>query len=225
MPPTAKLPAAVVFDFDGLLIDTETPLVEGWRETYASVGVPFPERLFHDAVGSASTMFDPLEPLRAAGCDAAVLHQLVAQARQRHHQLVKLQPLLPGVRDLLEEARQRGVPLGIASNSSSRWVAPHLATHAIADFFRAVCTRNDVAQCKPAPDVYLTAFARLGVEPARSLALEDSSRGVAAAVAAGARCIAVPGATTGAHDFSRAHAVIASLAGRTLGELAALAGL
>ena len=110
--------------------------------------------------------------------------------------------------------------MGIASNSSRRWVAGHLERLGL-DGWACVRCREDVARAKPAPDLYLSAVECLEVAPWEALAVEDSGAGVMAAKAAGLACVAVPSALTASHDFSQADLMLGSLADRSFTEVAA----
>lgn len=118
---------------------------------------------------------------------------------------------LPGVAGLLDEARARAVPVGIASSSSGEWVLGYLSRFGLADRFQAVVTRDMVHRPKPDPELYLAACARLDAAPAMSVALEDSVNGVSAALSAGMVCIAVPNRITWDFDLTSAHMVASSL--------------
>jgi putative hydrolase of the HAD superfamily len=129
-------------------------------------------------------------------------------AQRRRNRFLELSAelaVLPGVVRLLDEARAAGVPCAIASSSESHWVNGYLKRFAIKDRFLHVVTRDLVPRPKPYPDLYREACLRLGVEPERSVALEDSVNGVKAAIAAGLVCIAVPNSVTARFDLSCAH--------------------
>jgi HAD superfamily hydrolase (TIGR01549 family) len=199
---------AVVFDMDGLLLDTET-LWQGAEE-----------ELFR-RYGDVFTMDDKLAVMgttaeATAAYYAQRLHRsyeegvaLFEEMRQIMLGLLKLQVSgRPGAIELVERLRGR-IPLALASNSSSDIVGTALATARLSDAFDAVVTSDDVAEGKPAPDIYLLACERLDVRPEDALALEDTASGIAAAKAAGLACIAVP--QFAETDVSAADRVIDSL--------------
>ena len=123
---------------------------------------------------------------------------------------------MSGIAQLLDQLGGAGIPVGIASSSPARWVVPAVTRLGIASRVRTIVTADDVSRRKPEPDLYLEALRRLGVEASRSVAIEDSSPGVAAAVAAGLWTIAIPHALTVRHDLSRAHLQVASAAALTV---------
>ncbi|MBO0706876.1 MAG: HAD-IA family hydrolase [Candidatus Dormibacteraeota bacterium] len=213
---------AIVFDFDGLVVDTEGPVFEGWRSLYQSLGQELSEELWADVIGHGAGWFDPFPDLEAAvggPLDREALHQA---RRAKELELVASQPVLPGVLDWIARAQELGLGLGVASSSSLRWVNGHLDRLGITAF-RCVRGRDSVAEgrTKPAPDLYLSAVSCLGVTPSEAVAIEDSGVGLTAAKSAGLRCVAVPGPLTLRNDFSAADLRLGSLAERTLDEVLA----
>jgi HAD superfamily hydrolase (TIGR01509 family) len=193
---------ALIFDFDGLILDTETPEYEAWRNFYQQNGQDLPLAMWGQIVGGrAASDFDPLthlEHLTGKRYDSEAVHaQIAAEARRQ----VEGQAPRPGTVALLRAARAAGLRLAVASSSSHAWVDGHLQRLGLAGFFDAVRCRDDVPRTKPFPDLYQAALAALGVEPAAAVALEDSPNGVAAARAAGLRVIAVPNPVTNALQF------------------------
>jgi len=211
---------ALVFDFDGLIIDTETPLIDAWARLHEQAGHAYARDDAHRLVGHVEIDFDPWTAFGPTADRAA----LDTAHRQLTRELVSRQPVLPGVLACLQEARVRGLKLGIASNSSHRHVDGHLARLGLAAWFDGTCCREDVAAGKPAPDLYQTITRRLGVAPTEAIAFEDSSAGVLAAQRAGLWVVAVPNPSTHGHDFSAAHLVLPSLAAQPLAQLLARFG-
>ncbi len=186
---------ALIFDFDGLLVDTETPAYQSWVEIYRQHGAELPRELYQQDIGTAG-VFDAVGELqRLTGKELD--KDIVWEARQvlKEHMSVD-QPLLPGVTTIIEEAQSLGLPIAVASSSSRRWVDGWLERHAVRAFFQCIVTSDDVAYVKPAPDLFLKAATCLGIAPAHCLVFEDSPNGMMAAAAAGIRCIAVPGPLT-----------------------------
>jgi len=209
---------AVVFDFDGTILDTETPEFEEWREAFRARGHDLTLEVWQHSVGTVGA-YDPcahLADLTGVPLDHEALRQ---QVYARHQTRCEAQPLLPGVVDRVREARAAGLKTAVASSSISEWVEGWLARHRIRDLFDAVCTRDQVAQVKPAPDLFLLAAARLGVAPEECLAFEDSPNGIRAARAAGMRCVAIPNPLTRHLPLGEADLVVESLADHSLDEI------
>lgn len=206
---------ALIFDFDGLIIDTETPLIDAWAAMHQRAGLAYSRDDAHRLVGHVGIDFDPWTAF-GPGADRA---QLGAEHKRLTRELVAGQPVRPGVRDRLDEARARGLKLGVASNSSHRHVDGHLTRLGLFAGFDLVCCRDDVAAVKPAPDLYLAVTRRFGVAPTEAIAFEDSTAGTLAARSAGLWVVAVPNPSTHEHDFAAAHLVLSSLAAATLPQL------
>ncbi len=206
---------ALVFDFDGLILDTETPLIEAWLQIHTRAGLACDREEALRLIGEVDYTYDQW---RAFGPDA---DRTALEQEYRHlaRAILQRQALLPGARERLEEARQFGLPLGIASNSHHRSIDRHLERLGLMEFFRVVRCRDDVARAKPDPDVYLAVLAALGVEGHEAIAFEDSHAGSLAAKRAGMRCVAVPNPCTLQHDFSHADLRATSLAEVSLSEL------
>lgn len=211
--------AALIFDFDGLIFDSETPDYQSWQETYASFGVALPLDVWNQNIGTVD-FFNPythLEELVGRPLDRQAIH---AARKRRDIELLAQQGIMPGVLDYLQEAQALGLRVGIASSSRRDWVEGHLARLGLDGRFPTICGRDDVGdRAKPDPAVYLEAVARLGVLPRHALALEDSPNGAVAAKAAGLWCVAVPNRMTRSLPFPPLDGRLDSLADLPLGEL------
>ncbi len=208
----------LIFDFDGLLLDTETPAFESWRRIYAEFGVELPLALWKEALGTAHG-FDALAHLRAR-LGADLDWRAIAERRQLLKQeLSASQPLLPGVLTILDEAEALGLPCAVASSSGRGWVYGWLERHAILARFVCVRTADDVARTKPDPELFLSAAACLGLAPQECLVFEDSPNGILAAHAAGMRCVAVPGAISSQLSLPPAELTLARLDALPLAEI------
>jgi len=203
---------AVVFDCDGLLVDTETAWTRAERVLYARRGHEFTVDHKRELLGtSGATARATIErhlglPAGAGGALQQELHVLVLD------EVAAYAPPMPGAVELVRALRARGTPIALASNSPREHVDLALETSGFAGSFAAVVTPEDVGLPKPAPDLYAEAVRRLGAAPAGAVALEDSPTGVASARAAGKFVIGVPsfpGVTLDA-----AHLVVASLDAR-----------
>jgi len=208
---------ALIFDFDGLIIDSEVPVAESWREIFEREGVPFPEDLWRTMVGTRENddvLWNELERLTGRRFPA---EQLEPPRRARSIELASCLGPLPGIIDMLDFAASVGVPVAIASSSSSGWVRGHLERLGLLARFAIVCTKEDASRTKPDPAVYVEVVRRLGVDASHAVAFEDSAPGVASAKAAGLIVVAVPGSFTEDMDFSAADLVLGSLGERELG--------
>jgi putative hydrolase of the HAD superfamily len=209
---------AVIFDFDGLVIDSETPIFAIWSEIYRDHGGELTMDQWRHALGTHNG-FDPYAELaRQTGVHLS-REEWLPRVRDEHWRRCETEPLRPGVADRLHEAQTLGLPAAVASSSSLAWVGPWLTRHGLRDLVRAVCTRDDVQRVKPAPDLFLLAAERLGVTPPECVVFEDTPNGLAAAHAAGMWAIAVPSPLTQTMEFPAPHLTLASLAARTLAEL------
>jgi HAD superfamily hydrolase (TIGR01509 family) len=201
---------AVIFDFDGLMVDTEWPAFEAWTAIYREHGAELALERWVACVGTQGG-FDPcahLKELCGRPVDAAAL---LADKERRKASICSTLPLMPGVAAVNAEARALQLGVAVASSYDAAWVHGHLRRLDLFTTLDAILTRDDVARVKPHPDLYLAAAARLAVQPGDCLVLEDSLNGVLAARAAGARCIAVPNRVTGKLDFNVADARLTSL--------------
>ena len=211
---------ALIFDFDGLIMDTESPEVEAWQAIYAEYGQQFPlQQWVRDVVGSAVTNFDPAVHL--ASLTGLPLDLPDLRARTNSYRLKKQGELsaLPGVTDYVKDARRLGLWLAIASSSQHAWVDGYLRQLSLQDYFSAVICREDVVNIKPEPDLFLAALAALKLEPEEALVLEDSPNGILAARRAGLRVVAVPNPITRHGDMGDPDLQLTSLASMPLNNL------
>ncbi len=208
---------ALIFDFDGLIVDTETPALQSWQMLYAEYERSFPIELWQDALGSRHGFngLDHLASLLDAehAFDAA---QAAARRLEIKRQLSASQPLLPGVSAILDQAEAMDLLCAIASSNHRWWVEGWLRQHGIYERFVCVCTAEDVAQTKPAPDLFLRAAECMHVEAGACLVFEDSPNGIIAARAAGMRCVVVPGSVSRLLKLPDADLLLQSLDAMTL---------
>jgi len=201
---------AVIFDMDGLMIDSEPLHKEAWQITLRRFGYELDEALFAQLVG-----------LRTRE-DAVLLREhfhlpvkAEVLARQRNDLFLASLPgrvkPMPGLRELIAQVRGCGLFSAVATSGERRYVDAVVRELNLDGVFDAMAVAEDVARGKPAPDVYLLAARRLGLPPAQCLALEDAPNGVLAAKAAGMQCVAVPNETTRSLDLSAADASLPSL--------------
>lgn len=209
---------ALVFDFDGLILETEGPDYQSWREVYQEHGRELPMSIWGDVIGRGHHHFDPYRALVAQLGHDLDRERVLGRRRARHLEMIAGLEILPGVRETVDQARQMGLALGVASSSSRSWVLGHLERLGL-DGFSCVRCRDDVERTKPDPDLYLAVCECLGVRPEEAVALEDSANGIAAAKAAGLRCVAVPNLMTAGLDLTSADLRLHSLAEISLADL------
>jgi HAD superfamily hydrolase (TIGR01509 family) len=211
---------ALVFDFDGLILDTESALIGAYADQHALHGRPFDRARFLESVGHADYAFDPWHAFEKRADRAA----LETERRRRNRELELLLPVLPGVTTLLEAGRAAGLRLGVASNSRHPHVEGHLQRLGLRGYFEFFACREDVPSPKPEPDVYRLVLAHFGLRGHEAIAFEDSQTGILAATRAGLHTVAVPGPSTLHHDFAQATMRVASLADVALPDLLARLG-
>lgn len=209
---------ALLFDFDGLLLDTETPDYEVWCSIYREHGFELPREKWGSIIGTSMAFFDAAEHLSLLTerrLDSASL-------RDRHslesHAMTFMQPVMPGVLDYLHEAKRLGLKMAIASSSSHSWVDTHAKRLGIFDYFDNVITSDEVGinRTKPHPDLFLLALDRFKVRANEAIVFEDSPNGVRAAQAAGIFVVAVPNSVTSLLTIENANLTLNSLADLSL---------
>ena len=210
---------ALIFDFDGLIVDTESAIYEAWRDLYVAHGHDLPLPTYVQCVGSVFGHYDPMAALESliGGPVDWDTHLPMKDSRIRAGQ--QGLDTMPGIRELLAEARTAEIPCVVASSSQRTHVEGWLNRVGIMDRFQFVRSRDDVARAKPFPDLFLLAAEGLDLAPEETLVLEDSSNGLRAALAAGAPCLIVPSPVTRGSDFTGAAALRETLAGTTLDHL------
>jgi HAD superfamily hydrolase (TIGR01509 family) len=206
----AKPIKGLIFDFDGLIVDTEGPGFQAWSEIYESHGCSLPFEKYSDCIGTIHG-FDLHGYLEEQSGSVLDRDSVEAACNVRWMDLVRQQPLLPGIASCVSAARARGLKLAVASSSTNAWVTGNLRRYSLLNHFDAICTRDDVAAVKPDPALYVLALARLGVEAPEAIAFEDSPHGILAAKRAGIFCIAVPNPLTVKLALDRADLRLTSL--------------
>lgn len=199
---------ALVFDFDGLILDTETPILQAWEELHAEAAVPYSPDHAAKIVGHVDIAFDPwisFSPLT----DRSALDR---EHKKRSREILGRQKILPGVEAFLRDARRLKLRVGIASNSHHAWVDTHLGRLGLSSFFEVVKCRDDVDRGKPEPDLYQAVLHAFGLTGPEAIAFEDSEAGSLAAKRAGLWCVAIPNPSTRQHSFGHVDLRLASLA-------------
>ena len=210
---------ALVFDFDGLIVDTEVPIFRAWQRIYREHGQELPLARWLTIIGTASGPFDPVIDLAKKTGAKLDGPELKALEVLYYQEATALQQLLPGVIDYLVTARQLGLKTAVASSSTRTWVMDHLNRFGIGGHFDAIVCREDVKRTKPDPDLYSTALQRLGARPDEAIAFEDSTNGIHAAKAAGLFCVVVPNLLTVDLDLTEADLRLLSLEAMPLREV------
>ena len=210
----------LLFDFDGLLVDTETPARLAYEELYREHGHELPLDQWATLVGTIGAEFDPdahLEQLVGRPLDR---ERLTERRRAREFELCDLEELRPGIEDYLTEAERRGLKTAIVSSSTREWIARHLERLGRVNGWKAIVAADgDAARAKPQPDLYLEALAALSLQPQEAIAFEDSLNGIRAAKGAGVFVVAVPNPITETFALDEADLLLASLADVPLDEL------
>jgi HAD superfamily hydrolase (TIGR01509 family) len=202
---------AIIFDFDGVILDTEMPEFQSWQEVFAEHGCELKLEVWAQAIGTAATAFDPYAHL-ASMAGAVDVDAIRARRRPRHAELIAAEAVLPGVRDWLEAARSLKLKLAVASSSPTDWVAGHLERLGLDEYFECLKCADHVVKTKPDPELYASVLEALGLSANEAMAVEDSPNGVRAAKAAGLFCVAVPCSLTRGLDLDAADMRLTSLA-------------
>ena len=210
---------AIVFDFDGLIIDTETPEFDTWQDVFESYGVVLERETWESSIGLHSLDFNIYKHLAELSGQNIEREKVRPRMRRRYLERIEENPVLPGVEEYIGVAQSMGLKLAVASSSSPGWAAGHLKNRGLLNHFEFVLDAGDVVNAKPDPELYTMSAERLGVHAENALAIEDSVNGLTAAKAAGMRCVVVPNPMTKGMDFSSADIRLDSLAELPLSNL------
>jgi len=186
---------ALLFDFDGLVIDTEYSIYHSWQQLYQEYDCQIPFEQWATTIGAAEHefVFDPLSELeRQIGKKFAQPEMILDRRREIETKLIEELEMLPGVKDYLDDAKAMGLKIGLASSSVRQWIVDNLTRLQITEYFDCVRTADDVPHSKPDPALYLETMACLGVNADQGIAFEDSPNGVIAARRAGLYTVVVP---------------------------------
>ena len=202
----------LIFDFDGLILDTEMPDYVSWQGVYREHGVELPLESWASIVGgTAESDFDPYEYLEELVGKKVDREGIWIKRRKDYLDNLESQPILPGVESYLTDAKEMGLKLGVASSSPENWVVGHLTRLGLLDIFDIICTADDVEDTKPDPRLFLLAAEKMGVSPDEVIVFEDSPNGVLGAKRAGMFVVAVPNQLTSQLDLGQADMVLDSL--------------
>lgn len=212
---------ALIFDFDGTILDTETPEYQSWQEIFSGHGLEMPLGYYAGFIGKSNDTASPFDYLEEKLGRPVERDSLRKRFRERIQEIVATQAVLPGVLDYLVTARRLGLRIGLASSSGSAYVTSHLERLGLRPFFDCVRGSTDVKNAKPDPELYLSVLAAFNLQPDQAIALEDSPNGVLAARRAGLFCVAIPNAITGQLSLDHASLRLQSLADLPLESLLA----
>lgn len=205
---------ALAFDFDGLILDTETPEFTVWKAVFQEHGVEMPADYWTQVIGRGAEqeIERPHQLLTRLTGDYVETAEKHEDRRRRILELIDREVVRPGILDLIQQAKSERLPIGIASSSKHAWVDRYLERLGLTESFQTIVCADDVNRAKPFPDLYLELARKLGAEPEFTVALEDSPNGIAAAKAAGMFAVVVPNPVTTLLDVSQADLRIDDLA-------------
>jgi beta-phosphoglucomutase family hydrolase len=202
---TMKKPQAVIFDMDGVLVDSEPFHYENENRMFQKLGLEIPDEEHARFTGVATDlMWEQIIQSRKLNYSVAELTELTIRESIGYFQSLEFLEPMPGLVGLLEALMIKKIPLAVASSSDAETMRNILEKSGLRKYFLFTVSRNDVAKSKPAPDVFLKAARLLGVAPENCLVFEDSKNGIKAAKAAGMYCIAYSGGNSGHQDQSQA---------------------
>ncbi len=209
----------LIFDFDGLILDTETASYQTWMEIYESYGQTLPLEKWALCIGTTYNAFNVIEYLEAQSGITLNHRELRDRHNKRINELLGPMEPRPGVIDYLKEAQRQRIALALASSSPQEWVVGHLSRLGLAECFHSIRCADDVENVKPHPELYNLTLTFMGVHPEKAVAFEDSPHGIQAAKNAGVYCVAVPNSVTSRLPIGHADYRLESMADLSLREL------
>jgi putative hydrolase of the HAD superfamily len=208
---------AFIFDFDGTILDTETPWFDVFAEIAQTYGTTLTLDVWSKCVGTSDDYY--YEFLARESGQEIDIEGILKIKHEKHKVLMDKQPLREGVLEYIKAAKENGLKLAVASSSSYEWVAGNLKKFGLAEYFDAVLTSDHVINIKPDPELYIKAMETLGVTASEAFAFEDSPNGTRAAKAAGLPCVIVPNSVTNELIFDEYDLKISSMAEMPFQEL------
>ena len=203
---------ALIFDFDGLILETEEPVYLSWKEIYKEYGAELSFDTWSKIIGTAEYDYSPMAELEKIVGKDLPKDELQQKRFQMEMNLVIQLPPLPGTRNYIECAKTLGLKLGLASSSTREWVTGHLARLGLLQYFDCIKSSDDVKKTKPDPELFIKSLECLNVPANEAIVFEDSPNGIAAANQAGIFCVAVPNTLTKQLDTNHADMHLDSLA-------------
>ncbi len=211
---------ALIFDFDGLILDTETPEYLALQEVYIEYGFDLPISTYALVVGSQyNHEYEPVKDLQNLTGLTIDKVSFWSRVNRRRYEMIEENPILPGVEELIRTGKARGLKLAVASSSPHTWVDTHLKRLNLFSHFDTIICKEDAINIKPAPDLFLAAIKELNILPEEAVIFEDSLNGVKAAHKAGIRVIAIPNPITDHLDFEIEFLRVHSLSAFNLDDL------
>ncbi|UHA75942.1 HAD family hydrolase [Paenibacillus sp. 481] len=204
---------AIVFDFDGLIIDTETVWYLAFKEVLQGYNVDFPLEVFVKCIGTDDAALHAFIEEKLGVESIEIIMNLT---KENHKAKMELLDIREGVKEYLIEAQNLGLKIGLASSSSREWVEGFLKQLQILDYFEVIKTGDEVEKVKPDPTLYIKTLEALNINADEAVAFEDSANGARAAIAAGLKCVIVPNEVTKEINFEKFHLRINSMSEMSL---------
>lgn len=193
----------LIFDFDGTILDTETPVFEAWKDLYSRFDQVLAMEDYALTIGTDHSQFSPQAELEKRVGSRFDWNEWGPKLKLDYRERIERRPILPDVVDLIDQARQKNWHLAVASSSTSDWVVGHLQRLGLHEKFDFISCADAPQRPKPAPDVYLRVLNHFEISSDAAIALEDSPNGAKAAIAAGIRCYGIPNPSTKLLDFPK----------------------
>jgi beta-phosphoglucomutase-like phosphatase (HAD superfamily) len=209
----------LIFDFDGLILDTETAAFQLWNSVFQTYGTALPLSRWASRIGTSQQAFNVYDYLESKANQPINIKEVAVTYLEQLLKLIDVLEPRPGVLAYIEDAKSLGIPIALASSGHRDWVMNQLNRLNIADVFHCIRTADDVEKVKPDPEVYQTTLAAMGVKPREAIAFEDSPNDIKAAKAAGVFCVAVPNLVTQPLPLEEADLKIYSMEDISLREL------
>jgi len=203
---------AILFDFDGTLVDSEPLHFQMWQQLLAKYGVELTEQQYKDHYAGVPTTLNAVDMISRFKLSIPA-HSLASAKKELTRSIIAKSgfPLMPDVREILAQLTCYDLKLGIVTGAAKSNVHATIKAHSLEKYFSIIVSGEDVSRNKPAPDCYLLAMSQMGVTARDCLAFEDTELGLTAASSAGIMCLAIPTALSSHHDFSNAVGVFSSL--------------
>lgn len=218
-----KIVKALIFDFDGLILDTEMPRYTAWKELYLKYHSDLSIFEYALTVGSDDSKFDFYQNLEDRYQGKINWEIETPERRTRMLSLLEKEKPLPGVKKCIQRGKDLGLQITLASSSPRKWVESHLSRHGLIDYFDFITTIEETGKAKPDPALFNLTLAKLAILPTEAIVFEDSPNGCIAAKSAGIFCVAVPNNITKNLEFNNPELMIDSMESILLDQIIATA--